>query len=135
MAFKRIGYELQTVRLPAERGLKNANSGIVDGEMSRVAGLDKLYPGLMPVPEKIMDWQFVAFSYHVVPASQGWADLASKSVAHINGWKILEKKIPASAEITKTANATQLFNLLKRQRADCILYERWGGQYLHCHLA
>ncbi len=129
-AFRRIGYALQTVSLPAERGLKSANSGIVDGEMSRIAGLNKYYPHLLRVPEKIMDWEFVAFSYYMAPSSQGWTDLANKSIAHINGWKILEKSIPPSAEVTKTANASQLFNLLQRKRADCILYERWGGQYL-----
>jgi len=33
-AFKRIGYRLETVRLPAERALINANRGIDDGELA-----------------------------------------------------------------------------------------------------
>jgi len=129
-AFRRIGIQLKTVRLPAERGLVNANRGIVDGEMSRVKGLDNLYKNLVRVPEKIMDWEFVGFSNSSISLQNGWSDLSAMSVSHINGWKIFEKNVPATAEITKTSNANSLFNLLRRNRADIILYEQWGGHYL-----
>jgi len=129
-AFRRIGYKLQTLRLPAERGLKYANTGRIDGEMSRVKGLNKLYPNLIRVPEKIMNWEFVAFSYKPINCSNGWEDLSGKSVAHINGWKILEKNVPRNAEITKTSNSRGLFNLLKKRRTDIVIYERWGGRHL-----
>ncbi|WP_126456917.1 substrate-binding periplasmic protein [Sulfuriflexus mobilis] len=129
-AFRRIGYPLQTIRLPAERGLKNANRGLIDGEMSRVAGLERYYLNLIRVPEKIMDWEFVVFSYKPVELHQGWAGLSGKSVAHVNGWKILEKNLPVTTEVTKTSSAEQLFNLLRKRRTDYVLYERWGGRYL-----
>ena len=129
-AFRRMGYTLQTVQLPAERGLKNANRGIVDGEMSRIKGIDKKYPNLIRVPEKIMDWEFVAFSYNPITLAGGWNDLSGKSVSHINGWKLLETNIPTTAEITKTSNADNLFNLLRKRRTDFSIYERWGGRYL-----
>ena len=129
-AFRRIGYELHTVRLPAERGLKNSNQGLISGEMSRVKGIDKKYTNLIRVPEKIMDWEFVAFSYKPTSLTGGWNDLSGKAVSHINGWKILEKNIPSTAEITKTGNADSLFNLLRRKRTDFAIYERWGGRYL-----
>ena len=129
-AFQRIGYQLQTVRLPAERGLKNADLGLVSGEMSRIKGLDKKYTNLIRVPEKIMDWEFVAFSYNPISLAGGWNDLSGKAVSHINGWKILEKNIPSTAEITKTGDADGLFNLLRKNRTDYVIYERWGGRYL-----
>lgn len=50
-AFQRIGVRVKTVKLPAERGLINANQGIHDGEMLRVGGLDKIYHNLVMVPE------------------------------------------------------------------------------------
>lgn len=129
-AFARIGYTLQTIRLPAERGLKSANHGLVDGEMGRVKGLDKTYQNLVRVPEKIMDWEFVAFSHNPISMAQGWNSLSGKSVAYINGWKILEKNIPANAEVRKTVNAEKLFKLLARKRTDYAIYELWGGRYL-----
>jgi len=129
-AFRRIGYELQTLRLPAERGLKNSNQGLVSGEMSRIKGLDKKYTNLIRVPEKIMDWEFVVFSYKPISLTGGWSDLSGKAVSHINGWKILEKNIPSTAEITKTGDANGLFNLLRKKRTDYAIYERWGGRYV-----
>lgn len=128
-AFRRIGIQLQTALLPAERGLKQSNRGLVDGEMSRIKGLDKKYPNLVRVPEKIMDWEFVSFSYQSVSLKNGWSDLSGKLVAYINGWKILERNIPSSAEITKTANVDELFNLLRKKRTDFTVYERWAGHY------
>ena len=126
-AFRRSGLVLKTIQLPAERGLINANLGIDDGEMSRIAGLEKNYPNLVRVPEKIMDWEFYAFSSQNVNLSNGWQDLAGYSVAFINGWKILENNVPASAEITKVKNPEQLFELLIKQRSQIVIYERWAG--------
>lgn len=128
-AFKRIGYTLLTVKLPAERGLKNVNAGIEDGEMSRIKGLEKTYPNLIRVPEKIMDWEFVAFSHGDINISSGWSSLSKFSVAFINGWKILENNVPKTTEITKVKNHTQLFSTLLKKRTDLILYERWGGLF------
>jgi polar amino acid transport system substrate-binding protein len=125
--FRRSGLTLKTIQLPAERGLINANKGIEDGEMSRIAGLEKIYPNLVRVPEKIMDWEFYAFSEHKVDLTNGWSDLSGYSVAFINGWKILEKNVPSEAEIIKVKNPKQLFNLLEKRRAQIIIYERWAG--------
>ena len=129
-ALRRIGYQLKTLRLPAERGLVNSNRGVIDGEMSRVKGIDKNYKNLIRVPEKIMDWEFVGFSYQPLNLKYGWRDLSGKSVAHINGWKIFEINVPNTVEVSRTNNAKSLFNLLKRKRTDIVLYERWGGHFI-----
>lgn len=126
-AFRRSGLKLETIQLPAERGLINVNLGIEDGEMSRIAGLEKIYPNLVRVPETIMDWEFYAFSEQKIDLKGGWSDLANYSVAFINGWKILEKNVPAEAEITKVKNPEQLFYLLTRKRTQVVIYERWSG--------
>lgn len=129
-ALKRIGYNLVINKQPAERGLYSANKGLIDGEMSRVKGIDKVYSNLLRVPEKVMSWDFVVFSKKNIDLSHGWKSLNNKNVAYINGWKILEKNIPTSAYATKTRNSTQLFILLKKDRTDYIIYERWGGHYV-----
>ncbi len=126
-AFRRSGLKLETVMLPAERGLINVNLGIEDGEMSRIAGLEKIYPNLIRVPESIMDWEFYAFSELKINLNGGWPDLTNYSVAFINGWKILERNVPAETEITKVKNPEQLFYLLARKRTQVVIYERWAG--------
>jgi polar amino acid transport system substrate-binding protein len=129
-AFSRLGIRLKTVRLPAERGLMNSNAGIEDGEMSRIAGLDKIYPNLVRVPEKIMDWVFVGFSRKPIRIDKGWSSLSPYSVAIIRGWKIYEKHVPAASGLTKVKTPQQLFVLLVRGRVDIILYERWNGMHM-----
>lgn len=127
LAFKRLGYQLETIHLPAERALKNSNAGIEDGEMSRIKGIHLMYPNLIMVPEALMNWEFVLFCRDTKPVIHGWKGLADKSIAYINGWKILEKQVPVSAEVTTVKNIDQLFLLLFKNRVDYIIYERWGG--------
>lgn len=129
-AFSRLGIRLKTVRLPAERGLLNSNAGIEDGEMSRIAGLERAYPNLVRVPEKIMEWEFVGFSRRPIPLDKGWSSLLPYSVGIITGWKIYEKNVPAGTWLVKVKNPRQLFGLLLRGRVDIVLYERWNGMQM-----
>lgn len=130
-ALSRIGVELRIVFLPAERGLLEANNGYIDGEINRIAGLDATYLNLMPVPEKLMDWEFVVFTKMKDTPIDGWTSLQGKSVAIINGWKILERNIPVESDLIKVKKHSQLFALLFNDRVDYIVYERWGGlEYL-----
>ncbi|VAW75926.1 hypothetical protein MNBD_GAMMA12-676 [hydrothermal vent metagenome] len=129
-AFRRAKARWVGIRLPAQRGLISSNQGVIDGEIVRVGGMEKLFLNLIPVREKVMNMEFVVFSYKPINLKNGWKDLAGKSIAYINGWKILEENVPKSAEVIKTSNATELFKLLYKKRTDYIIYERWSGRYL-----
>ncbi|HEB55938.1 MAG TPA: transporter substrate-binding domain-containing protein [Gammaproteobacteria bacterium] len=126
-ALSRIGYKLKSIHLPAERALLNANAGIDDGDLLRIGGLQKIYPNLIQVPEKIMDMEFVVFTQHKSFPISGWQSLKTWSVAIITGWKILEQNITEVAELTKVKNADLLFTLLLKDRTDIIVYSRWPG--------
>lgn len=126
-ALQQLGYRLETVRLPAERGLQNANAGIIDGESIRIAGLEKSYPNLIKVDEKIMDWEFVVFTKQHIEITNGWDSLKPYVVSIVNGWKILEKNIPKESGLTTVKSVSQLFTLLEKDRTDLIIYERLGG--------
>ncbi len=126
-ALQRLGYQLRVNHLPAERALINANAGIDDGDLLRIDGLDRLYPNLVQVPEKIIDMEFVAFTRRPDIRLRGWHSLPAHTVAIINGWKILERNIPPATELTKVENSEQLFNLLLKNRVDLVLYSRWPG--------
>lgn len=124
-AFRRIGYQLRTIKLPAERGLINSNLGIEDGELGRISGLQHTYPNLIQVKEKIMDWDFVAVGGQD-DSVNGWQSLAGRSVAFVNGWKILERNVPKTADVVKVRGEEQLLAMLQRNRVELIIYERWG---------
>lgn len=129
-AFRRAGLRLKLVRLPAERGLINANAGIEDGDLSRIAGLENIYPNLVRVPEKTLDMHFVAFARAANPLQASWEALETLAVGHIKGWKIFEQNLRPATHITTTDNAVQLFTILEKNRIDVALYDRWQGYAL-----
>lgn len=130
-AFKRIGYKLETVRLPAERALINANRGIDDGDLARIGGLQKKYPNLIQIPESYLTVDMVLYTKnHPDFVVDGWDSVASHSLAIISGWKIMEKnfgKLGNRVEIIKTDNPEQSFSLLQNDRVDFIAYSNWSG--------
>ncbi len=137
-AFRRIGYQLETVHMPAERALINANRGIDDGELARVGGLQEKYPNLIQVPETFLTVDMVLYSKNYPSfVVDGWESVASYSLAIISGWKIMEKnfgKLGARVEIIKTDTPEQSFSLLKNDRVDFIAYSNWSGLgYIKTH--
>jgi len=127
-AFKRMGYKLETSRLPAERALINANKGIDDGDLLRISGLQKKYPNLIQVPEKIMDMDVMLFTKNKPSFKvKGWDSIRSHSISIITGWKVFELNLGAKVDITKTDNIQQIFTMLKKNRADFAGHERWTG--------
>lgn len=125
-AFRRAGAQLRLVRLPAERGLINANAGTDDGELTRIAGLEAQYPNLIRVPEKLIEWEFSAFSKKA-SLSPTWEVLRARPVGHIRGWKIYEKQLVGAPYVVTSDNSAQLFRQLQLDRIEVALYERWQG--------
>lgn len=127
-AFRRAGLKIKLIQLPAERALINANAGIEDGEVSRVAGIEKAYSNLVPVPEKLVDHHFVAFTRNATLNNITWESLQPYTVGYIRGYKIVEKNVPSGTRISTANDAEQLFTMLDLGRIDIAIYRRWEGQ-------
>lgn len=125
-AFRRAGVRLKLVKLPAERALRNVNAGIDDGDLTRIAGLEAEYPNLVRVPEKLMDWEFAAFSRNpALPAR--WDTLRAVPVGHIRGWKIYERELAGAPYVVTAEDPAQLFRQLQLGRIEVALYAHWQG--------
>lgn len=133
-AFRRAGLGLELVRLPAERALRLANAGRIDGEVVRVAGLEAQYPNLVRVPEPIADVGFAAFSRNPRLRADFEA-LKARSVGLIRGWKIYERAMAGGEQVTTAGDPQQLFRLLALGRIEVALYERTMGVALAQSLA
>ena len=116
--------KLRLVKLPAERALLNANAGIEDGDLARIADLETQYPNLIRVPEKLLDWAFTAFSKDA-SISARWETIRQRQVGHIKGWKIYEQQLAGAPQVVSVDNAAQLFRLLDLNRIEVALYTRW----------
>ncbi|MCP4117824.1 MAG: amino acid ABC transporter substrate-binding protein [Desulfobacteraceae bacterium] len=125
-AFSRIGEKVIITPLPSERSLINANRGINDGDLVRINGMDRQYPNLVKVPEKICNFEFVAFSKNRDLKLSDWESLKPFSVGIITGWKILEKNVQSEI-LTMVEKPELLFKLIINNRADMVIYNRHEG--------
>lgn len=88
--FARLGIAFEIQPLPAERALQNANAGIDDGEICRIAGLESTYPNLVHTTEPVMQYQMVVFSRERNFPVSGPESLLPYELGIVTGWKILE---------------------------------------------
>ncbi len=109
-----------------ERGLRALDQGLDDGNLPRVAGLEKIYPNIRQVPGKVMDFNFQVFSKNHDVVIDSWESMQNYNVAFVTGWKILEKNVK-SRTITKVSTSDQLFLVLARDRTELAIYEKWQG--------
>lgn len=131
--FRRAGLELRLVKLPAARALMLANAGSEDGELTRIAGLEAQYPNLVRVPEKLVDWTFVAFVKDTsIPARV--EAIRGRAVGFVRGWKRYEQAMAGATKAITADDPAQLFRLLQRDRIEVALYSRlMGVYYLRAH--
>jgi len=129
--FRRIGIVAEAVKYEAsERAMINANTGIDDGVAMRIKGLEKNYPNLVRIDEKVIDNDFVAYAGKLQFATTSFDTLKALHVGYITGWKVFESALPAGTAVTKAKDAEQLFTLLNNNHADVILFERWQGNQI-----
>lgn len=126
-AFRRIDQTIQIAHLPTERSITNANLGITDGEFPRISGLDILYTNLIRVPEKIVDFEFVAFTWRSDIQLKDWSSCKPYNIAIVRGWKILEANLADVKSLVKVKNQKILFSLLAEHRIDIVVYSRFEG--------
>lgn len=129
-AFRRAGVEIRLVKLPAERGLINADQGIIDGDLTRISGLESKYRNLIRVPELLIVWEFAAFGKSTRIESDV-KQLSTLPLGHVKGWKIYEKMFQKASFVTTVDSPEQLFTLLEKNRITVALYERRMGVYLN----
>jgi polar amino acid transport system substrate-binding protein len=126
--FTRLGIEITLTALPAERALINVNTGLDDGDMFRPEGIDSLYPNLIKVPERVLDYEFVAYTKRADIQIHKIEDLKPYIVGFPNGWKKFELRFKQVSEITMTTSIDELYPLIDKDRVDVIIIGRYGGK-------
>ncbi len=120
---ERTGLNFVIQPLSGERALVNANDGIDDGDVCRVAGLDKIYPNLVRVPELLMSAQIKVFSRYANFVVTGADSLKPYDVAILTGWKIVERTVIGTHSLLKLETFEQLFDMLDKGRVDLAVAE------------
>jgi polar amino acid transport system substrate-binding protein len=89
-AYRRIGIALQTKVMPGERSIREADSGVTDGETIQFSGIEALYPNLMRVPEPVITLDLVAVSTGLDFPVKGWSSLSPYRLCVVRGMKAVE---------------------------------------------
>lgn len=129
-AFARLGVDASVENFPGGRALRMSNEGIIDGQAVRVLGVEKEYPNLVRVPEKVYESEFMAWSMRRDIRLAGWQDLRSLVVGYPLGWKLYDREVKQAREIIRVQSLEQLFPMLAASRLDVVLLDRWQAMYL-----
>ncbi len=109
------------------RALINANENIDHGVTMRIKGLEKKFPNLLRVDERLIENNFVAYSTGLNFTTDNWKSLEPYVVAHINGWVIFERNLGPTQEKQAVKEPSQMFSMLEKGRVEVALYEQWQG--------
>lgn len=120
-AFRRIGHTVQLVRLPSERCLQNVIAGIDDGNYVRIAGLEKLHPELVLVPEPVSTFPFTAFTRDPGLKAARWEDLRGRQTAYVTGWKLPEARLSGPPRPKPLRDEEALFAMLAAGRTEVVI--------------
>jgi polar amino acid transport system substrate-binding protein len=125
---KRLGIKIAINDIEtAERVLLNANSGIDDGDVGRVSGMEKHYPNLRRVPAPVYHYEMVVFSKNDSYSPVNANEVKTHDIGILRGWKILEEYTEGAPSVTSLESGEQLFTMLEKNRIEIALFEKSQG--------
>ena len=116
-AYAEIGIDVEYMPLPGERSLRTSNAGKVDGEVFRIANVQKRYKNLLVVPTSINVLQGIVFSKTHDFRVDGWKSLEPYKIGTQVGIKFVERGTEGMNRIMVDTNQ-QLFRMLDSDRVD-----------------
>jgi len=127
-AYQQLGMGFEVDAYPGMRSLRNADQGLVDGELSRQGGLETTHPNLLRVPVPINQLEAVAFTRARDFRVRGWQSLKPYRVGIRRGVTFAEEGAKAAGIDVQTVDSVeQLFRLLLANRVDVIVVARMNG--------
>ncbi|MBI9090818.1 MAG: transporter substrate-binding domain-containing protein [Desulfobacterium sp.] len=128
-AYQRIGIEIILKKYPARRALRYSNEGITDGELFRIAGMDKEHPNLLMIPVPVHKIDGMVFTKEKVFSVKGWDSLKPYVIGARRGVRYSEKGLHGM-NFHLFNNDKKLFKLLDAGRVDIIVITRVDGMTL-----
>jgi polar amino acid transport system substrate-binding protein len=126
-AYKSLDVKIVFKVLPGERSLQLSNNGVIDGELVRIAGIDKVYTNLIRIPVSHVTAEQMAFGHDATIIIDGWQNLSPYKLAFHRGYKVAEKNTEhMNRYLTRTDEAA--FRMVASGRMDLALANRFTGE-------
>jgi len=127
-AYNKIGYDIEVKRLPNARALMSSNFGKVDGEVSRVKGINKKFVNLIQIPIAINFLEGYAFSKKSSLEITNWESLRKYKLVCVRGVKFVEANLnKRSIDCHEVTLFTQAVKLLQLDRFEVAVFPRING--------
>ena len=127
--YGRLGYRAVFQDYSGRRALVQANNGVTGAEAMRIAGMEKEFPNLIPVPVPIVRITGRAYTKSVTRPVRAVADLKGLRVGIVRGVKIAEKSTRDLEDVYVARSMTVLFNQLTHDRLDVALAAVMTARY------
>lgn len=125
-AYRRLGITIRVRNYPAARALIESNSGKVDGELYRMAGISDRFHNLIMVPTPISSIEWMVFTRDQDLKVNGWESLASFNVAVERGILYVEQKT-ANMKRELVNDNLQMMRMLELDRVQLAVDTRLDG--------
>ncbi|MDM8517618.1 transporter substrate-binding domain-containing protein [Desulfobacterales bacterium HSG16] len=125
-AYHQLGIQISYKALPPYRALQMSNSGKMDGELTRIAGLENEFKNLIPVSVPINSLEHVVFTKNLQFTVEGWESLRPYTLAIRRGIKKVEKGTRGMKRTLVPSNE-QTFFMLDKGRVDIAISARIIG--------
>ncbi|MBU2713783.1 hypothetical protein [Zooshikella harenae] len=120
-AYAELDMAIDLRLLPNKRSLEAVNLGLADGEGGRIAGMEKVYPNLVMVPEPLFSLQVLAYTKMLDIKVNGWKSLKPYRVGVLRGAKYAEYGAKGIDRVLLASFGTQLFKALDADRVDIVV--------------
>ncbi len=127
-AYNRIGIEISSKTLPAERSLILSNNGVTDGEVGRVKAIQNNYPNLVIVPVSINLIEGMVFTKELDFEVKGWESLRPFKIGYRRGTKFAENATRGMNVVSVSSN-DQSLKMLSLGRVDLVVMTRVEGYF------
>ncbi len=125
-AYRRLGFDIEVVWVPARRALELSNDGEVDGELHRIFGIDKRWVNLVMVPNQVNVLEATVFTKGLEFKVAGWDSFNAYSVGVRRGIQFSNTNTQGmSRQIVNTVQG--LFEILKHDRVEVIVTSLING--------
>lgn len=126
--YAKLGIEVTILRYPAERALRSANQGAVDGEVQRIGAIAKIYPNLIRIEPAINSLEAGVFTIDSNFAVEGWESVRPYKIGIIRGIKFAERGTEGMRRDI-VGDYQSLFRMIQNKRFDIAVIPRFNGIY------
>ncbi len=129
--YKKLGVHVEFVNLPGNRALQESNSGRLDGELMRKAGLSVEYPNLLQIMVPLATTNTVAFALDKnINLDKGWASLKEHTFSYETGTKVIEQNTQGFSTGHAEHNIKAAFRQILNRRVELIVIDEQAGLQL-----